>query len=616
MINLFIGLLIAILPIILFYTYVFIVLKKSNVIYMLQELKASEWIIIVFIFFCSVSVSSILLQKNHYIYIWDYCMHWAPAINLTNTVFTTPKEALKYLANTIAYDDYNATEPLLYVIFIKIFGKEYSTVVKIVHIFYMCPAYICISLCINKFISLFGYGKKSITLYVGFAAVIPIIHNVILKGYLDSPVLIISTCIIMFISDIEYKSYNLKNNLIIAIGIMMLIVFRRHFAYWTIGLIFVLFTLFIFQFFNVEKGRKLVLFRNFCLSMLTIGGFCILCLVFPLRHFLIHSLRNYTGMYVAWNGSIAEKFGVLKQSFGSLIIITAIVLPFSIIVSRKNIKYIISLLLLIMIPFIIMSRSVIMHDAHFYIIVVPILILFSLGVNAIVDLITIGIIKKIVVFLFITYSFITYLVYSFFWYFEGINNKLFTYLFKQNSHYQVLYRSDVESIKQLVKTINQLAEENNTDIYIAAASNELNRSLLAWADQPESFWSVPRMANSSQVDLRDGFYTTFFDCGIVVVQEPTPDLENNHYQKSCYGTSWFISELLRDNSSQLGKHFQFVQQFNLDNGQKADVYRKITSLDYSDYIFMMDFYDKLYPEHKELFSDRIKEYMSEHNIKE
>ena len=93
-------------------------------------------------------------------------------------------------------------------------------------------------------------------------------------------------------------------------------------------------------------------------------------------------------------------------------------------------------------------------------------------------------------------------------------------------------------------------------------------------------------------------------------------VDNYHYQKSCYGTSWFISELLRDNSSQLGKHFQFVQQFNLDNGQKADVYRKITSLDYSDYIFMMDFYDKLYPEHKELFSDRIKEYMSEHNIKE
>ena len=604
----FIGLAIASSAVVLFYFYIYLVLKAGGVVSLLKGLNAAEWILIFSACLFSVAASSILLQKNHFIYYWDYGMHWVPSVDLANLLFSSPVQALRYIASSIANSDYNATEPLLYALFVKVFGKDYSSVVKTVQVFFMCPAYICISLCINKYIMLAGYGKKSVPLYTAFAVLIPVIQNVLLKAYLDAPVLLVSTSLLILVSDFQYESFSLKKACLVAVGIMILVIFRRHFAYWTIGFIFMFGVLFLFQ---VKSNPKLVT-RNFILSMAVIGGFCLLCFLFPFRAFLRHSLRNYSALYVAWNGTLGQKWMTVKESLGTLVLFAAVALPISIMKSKKTIRHILALLVLIFVPFCIMSKSVIMHDAHFYLGIVPILVILALGGNAFVLLWNKRIYKIASAALLTLYVCINYATYAFFWHFSNIHGKVFDFLFRQDRHYTVLYRSDIETIKLLVKRLNSLSDEYNEDVYIAAATDTLNSCILAWAYQPETFWSVSRMAPSSEVDLRDGFNVSFFDCGLVVVQEPTPDLEHNHYQKNCYAISWFISEQLRDKESPLGRHFQLVKRYDLENGQKGDVYRKVSDFELADYKFLIHFYDELYPENKEIFSERIKTYMKEH----
>ncbi|WP_294155258.1 hypothetical protein [uncultured Clostridium sp.] len=601
------GVLISIVTIVMFYYYIYKMLETGNVIYMLKELKAKEWITIISIFIFSVAISSILLQRNKYIYYWDYCMHWGPAISMSNMIFNNPIEMLKNIAGTISTSDYNWSMPLLYAPLVSIFGKEYSTVMIIVQIFFLCPTYVVISLYINKFISILGYGKKSVSLYVALVAMIPCIENVLLKGFLDAPVLIISTSILIVVIDFDYSKYDIKKCLLIAIGIMTLMIFRRHWLYWIVGLIISMSIQFLFQ---LRENCKQTI-TNSLLSALTIGVFCGILLLIPFRGFLNHSLRNYASIYVAWNGSLADKINSFVGAFGSLIKLMIVMIPFCIIKNRANIKYILLSLVLIFVPTYLINRSVIMHDSHFYLIVVPIILISVIGFNSIIFIlknkkwnITVGII-------FVTYIVVNYLCYGFYDKFNFINNRAFRYVFMQGDHYNTLYRSDLDNIKNMVKEINKLTEEYDTNVYICAGSDNLNQCLLQYAFEPDTFQAIPRWNPSSDVDLRDGFNTSIFDAGIVVVEGPTPDLESNTYQKNIFGVIWFLSEQIRDPNSPIGRHYKLVSEYDLINNSVGSIYVKISDFEASDYDYLISFYDELYPNNKDIFSERIQNYIEE-----
>lgn len=605
------GILLGLVPIILYYLYVYGMLRLSNVTYMIKELKAREWIYIGIIFLASLGISSILLHQNDYIYYYDYCMHWTPAVSFAKRLFIDPQNILRQIWLSIGTSDYNHLMPLLYALPCRVFGIEYVDTVLVVQFFYMFPVYIVISIYINAVLKKLEIGKKSIPLYVLFVATIPLIENVLLRAILDPPVLMISTLILIMLLDYDYSEFNLKKNIMLAIGVLALVILRRHWAYWVVGLICYMFISFLFQ---INKLNYKSVIKNSLLSALFIGAICIVILLFPFRDFLMHSLRNYEGLYVAWNGSVSTKLQYVRKEFGILVEIAIISIPIIIWKLKKRSSFVINSLIMILVPSLIMSRSVIMHHSHFYLVIVQILLLIAVGLNCIIDSISKKNIQRIVGILMVIFFVFNYMNYAFFNFFGRIDNVVYNHLFKQNEHYQVLYRSDVDTIRNLVSDINKYTDSYETGVYVCAGSSNLNDSVLLAVNQPKEFRAVHNMLPISAVDLRDGFNTNFFDAGIVVVEDASYNLENN-YTKNIYGVVWYLSDLLQDENSYLGKHFELLGTYELQNQSTAKIYHKISELEESDYIELMDFYDQLYPNNKNIFSERIQNYINEKNTK-
>lgn len=595
----------SILFIIGFYYYIFLVLKQSKSLYLLKNISVAEVIEIIIIFISSVSITTLLLQRNQFIYFWDYSNYWIQVVQLSSSLFQDPYQALKFSWSTIGTNDYNWLMALLYALPIKVYGRDYTTAIVVVQIFYLCPAFILISIFINQLIEKYHAGKQSLVYYIAIVAFIPCIENVLLRGFYDAPVLMISTVLLIMAVNYDFKKFNIVNCFLISIGIMLLIVFRRHWAYWVIGFACMVLASAIVQI----KKEGLFFIKQIIMTFTSIGTIIIVFLLGPFRKFLNYSLRDYSSIYVAWNYSIIQKLQNLSENVGFYIGFT-IVLILVILVRKKKITIepIIYCAFLIVIPTGLMSMTVMMHDSHFYLIIVPVISLMALSVNCFLY----SCINNRFVFLFkffvISILFLNFYCYAFYDYVKNVNNKLFRSVFLKGIHYSALYRNDIDTIKKLVDEINNLTQLYNTNAYICASSFRLNNHLLQLAYQPKTFTAMPRCFGTHDVDLRDGFNPHFFDAGIVVAEDFSPDY-NDNYQKHIYGVIWFLSEELRNKESPIGRHYKIIKEYNIVDNSKAIIFKKISDYEQKDYTYLIDFYNKLYPKHKDLFSNRIIEYV-------
>ena len=155
--NFIIGLIISILVIVLFYGYIAVCFKCVKVEDFFKNISKKEWIGIFCFFILTTMFVNYMVQKNRFIYFWDYSMHWVPTFSMEKMLFQDPIATMKTVWNTIGTTDYNWLMPLLYVLPAKIFGSSYETMIVLIHIFYMCPSFLVISVCINKFLELAGY---------------------------------------------------------------------------------------------------------------------------------------------------------------------------------------------------------------------------------------------------------------------------------------------------------------------------------------------------------------------------------------------------------------------------------------------------------------------------
>ena len=601
------GFLIGIVPIILYYLYVYLALKTTDDLKVIKEMKFNERILLLILLLFSVGVSALLLQRNKYIYYWDYAMHWGPAVDMSKLLFEDPVFLIKNLWYTIGNNDYNWSMPLLYALPLRIFGMEYSTTIVLVHILYMFPTYIVISIYINKVLRYFGYGETSIFRYAFFVSLIPIVENVLLKGFLDPPVLMISTIILILVFNYDYCKVDVKKCLLVALGIVTLVIYRRHWMYWVLGLMVYMI---IDASLQLKRGYQDVI-KGTIRSGLLIGGVSLFFMIVPFREYLNYSLRNYSGIYGAWNGTLFEKKEIFVHSFGILLEIMCVCIVLTLVKHKKKSLALIPFVGLVFIPILLMSKSVMMHDAHFYMIVVPMLLFIALGVNSGLRTISSAFWRRCLATLISLFFVINYLYYAFSDYLHVEQNKVLHYMFGRGDSYQTLFRDDLDTIKEMVSDINYYTNEYDTSVYICAGSDNLNQCLLQYAFEPETFQAIPRWIYSSDVDLRDGFNTGIFDAGLVVVESPIPDLSTNTYQQGIYGVIWYLSEQIRDSDSFLGRHYKLIEEYDLTNNSKGEIYVKVSDLELNDFEKLISFYNQLYPDNKDIFSQRIQEFVDE-----
>lgn len=494
------GFVIACIAPVLFYLYIFGALKKGNSLSEIKTLKKTDWLFSSIILFGITGVICILIKQNHFIYYWDYGREWTTAISVSHDLFEAPLSALKGIYHSINEEDYNRFMPILIALPLKLLGNSFARYVVINQVFYMCPALFMISLLAYKILRKFQIVRTKFWNVLLFVAATPIIYYVLLDGFMDPPVLLLISGVLMLSLDFDFRRMDISRCVLIAIGLLLLVLFRRHFAYWVVGYVFSILFVAIYQFINNKEDRKII-FKNYVTDMFVIGGISLAVLLTAFNRFLMRSVfNNFYYAYKAYDVSYADKFGRILIVFGWGILFMAIVLaPLMCRFYKGLVAVIATYFINIALATFLLWRELQMNWHQYYLIVIQVMIMACIGLFGLAErlekkkgnvLAAVGMVWGI-----------AGMVICYVPAFNGVNIcNLFS-----TRYYEAKVRNDLEEVNSLIECVNSLANESNGKrVYVVSSSQILNSDTLKKARLPLDNNPVPNLYDTKNVDLRDG----------------------------------------------------------------------------------------------------------------
>lgn len=595
-----VGILIMALAPLLFYVFLLFCCKnifQKNDLASISKLDlVTSFVILVFVLF----FSFIVISKNNYIYFWDHGREWRAALTLKDGLLVRPFQTLGEIYRSINNDDYNKLMPMLIVLPLYLINASFKVSVLIVEAFYMCPAIIIIALMIFKVLNSLNLKNIKFSVLVFFTSFTPILHYVVFDGFIDPPVLILVAVILLLSINIDYKVINKKKDVLLAIALVLVVLFRRDFAYFVVGYLTSQFVFAGIQLFECEdKDSKRRVIKGYMFNMMIIGAISLTILGLFFTKFLYRSVfNNFSLEYKAYDVTLYEKFARIPEVFGWIIIVAAVIAP--IVYSWFN-KYYFRIIVPLMVNIVITTwllwRVLQMNYHQYYLIIIQVLVLACIGILGITQL--------------IHYKHIICVVSVFMVLFTMINmssmflvlkiNLPFKYLFT-TKYYSPKVMNDINSINRLVDKLNQIGKmEPSSKFYTLASSTVLNQNIIASSKIPDILNAVPQMSQTSDVDLRDGFPTSFLDANFIIVGDPI----QTHLPKGTQEVVTYLAHQVMDVDSYLGKNYAFVEDYDLDDGVKAKLYKKIHSLDRTVYNNLQTYFDSLYPNQSDKFHNRL-----------
>lgn len=166
-----------------------------------------------------------------------------------------------------------------------------------------------------------------------------------------------------------------------------------------------------------------------------------------------------------------------------------------------------------------------------------------------------------------------------------------------------MVQPDVEARSEFVNYLegNVTAGEK---VFFAASSARINASLPYSVLAPGKLY-MSYECLSTDVDLRDGFNVGFLDAGWVVAATPVQTALKPEFTK----VSVTLNELVQDQNSYLGRHYELAKTFECPDDMVIKVYRRKSELERGDVERLRDQFRELYPQHSELFEDRLNAYI-------
>ena len=162
-----------------------------------------------------------------------------------------------------------------------------------------------------------------------------------------------------------------------------------------------------------------------------------------------------------------------------------------------------------------------------------------------------------------------------------------------------MVRNDIPIVEDMVDEINDLTNKEN-DTYVAVGEYDFNSDTLRNVRLPEVLDAVPSMCYVSDVDLRDGFPKHFLTAGYVFGCNSENCTYNNGEKILRY-----INENIVDKESAIGKHYELLSSYQLENRLTIDLYKRTSDYSEDDLQAIADYFDSIYPGRDELFKDRI-----------
>lgn len=541
-----------------------------------------------------------LISREKFIYYWDYGSYWVSSLYFLNILVNTPLEALRLLYISINTNEYNLLISSFTAVPIKLFGSSYLSYVLVNTCLFICPCVFVLSLLLKELISILKVKMIGFHWIILFVLSFSMFTLPTLYGYADACGLLVITVCLYLTFHTDWSKFSYKNDILISILLLMLMILRRYFAYWVVGYVVALITYGLYKLWIEEDKKRF--FKRFSQNIIFIGLISSTLLLSVFNGFFRKSFfNNYKDAYAGYDSSnLAYKYLQLFAYLGIILTILLIIGLVYVFLKKSEKSVITFMIINIIVSTLSFYQVQDMGIHHYYIIAVPLCILIFTGIISLYNMLTKYKVKIRVSVLFITiglifinsvYGFTAIKIFN-------ISPPITTY-----AYYSPRVRSDMEQIYSLRSQLKDITPKSES-IYVLASSGVLNADIIAKSSLP-SFDTGLNIANVSQVDLRDGFSTNFFDSDCVVVCTPI----QCHLDPSDQEVIRTLAKETLDSSSPIGKHFTKVSEYTLDDGVKAIVLKKCDTFTSPDITYLQNIYNNIYPDYPELFNDKFEDYI-------
>jgi hypothetical protein len=578
----------------------------------LKGRRRTEIVIFAVIFVALALFVTRYISHEHYIYFWDFIQYHIFYIKLGQVFAVAPFVALRSVFLSVSRRDYNLLPTLFLMPFRLAFGPGRLSYILSITFTFVFPSIVLFSHAVKN---LRGnrkgqgtFDEVGLTLLSLLAfAFLPALWIPVVIGSLDVGGIIIILIILMlsFRTDLIEQSWG--NLVTIALLLSLLILFRRWYAYWVVG------------FFgamavceglkcalNKERRTHLMLIARNVLAMGTVSFLSFFLVATPIASKMLST--NYGDIYSAYRSShpFLHNLRAIYDHFG---LVTIALAGLGIVVSGMNdkrrpmvcflcVQFAIAFVLFARTQdFIISSRGQEVGVQHLYWALPTLgffLVLFAqdafLWVHSRGG-------KAAIVLLLLVLSLANFSR----TFFPRAANPLKAVEFAlPNSRQYPMVRNDLDQMRALLDTLNEISKSPGSMIYILSSSFSLNSSIAQQGSlllEPAHVELERMIIPTYDVDKRDGFPRQFLGARYVVLTMPF----GYHLPPQDQRVIGILADQIVKGEGIGSSYDKLEYEFKLEDGSSAFIYRKDRPLDPYAVKGLSDQFMDFYPNHRDKF---------------
>lgn len=272
-----------------------------------------------FLFFAVIFViinllTVLYITRSNFIYFWDNATYWDIGRRIAKVEMGP--EFLKTLYASISNMDYNYLAGLLPALIIRIFGESRLVYVLTLVNAYLIPTFIIIYLIINKI------GKAPKITLILTILLCPALTFMAFVGFVDVGAMLGAfVCFYIYFSCKELKPHYA---LIIGVTLLLMMLYRRWYAFFAVSFITSMFAD------SIINKKNLI---NPVISALTVGILLFLCF----RDFTFNILlADYGDLYSDYKFSLSTDLKLITRYFGFIYLLVLVVASALIIIKKRD----------------------------------------------------------------------------------------------------------------------------------------------------------------------------------------------------------------------------------------------------------------------------------------
>lgn len=585
-----------------YYLVIYQVMKAMGCFCLLADLEKKDILYAVAISMVSIIIVFALINREKFIYYWDYSGFWSMGLGWYSNFTTYPiVNALGWAYQSITTAEYSAFIPCIIAMPLHILGGTYLSYVLVIHAMFLLPTCFIYSLVAKKYVEESGYKKIPFNLIFAFFVFSAAFYIPTLNGYADAACILPVSVSILFAFSMDFTKFNLKKCMAISLNLIMLFLMRRAYCFWGIGYALGLFIYLVIDII-AKKDRIKEVLVGYIKNILSIGLFCGFTFLIFFSKYITSALEdNVTVAYSAYNYlDYGEK--ILKDlHYYGILVVAMIMIGFLICLRNKKFRFLIFSLFSAQVVIFIVHQTILCFGIHTYYQYTGLfLLIFALGL---LEMYNLKFNKHLI--LVLTGSIYLFSITNFMKYIDFLPQlKCFDKILTQEIFIPKI-RNDIPQLMILEDELCKLTNDGEKSVYILSSSGNLNDDIIRNLMLPKFDERLSGLIRTNHVDLNGGFPIEFLEADYVVVGDPV----QVHLPETGQRVIADLSREMLNEKSVISDNFMKISEYQLQNNVKAIVYKKEKAFSEDEIKYLRDYYNEFYSNYPELFNNKFEKYI-------